>query len=76
MTEKTRTIVTIESHEHTTVRRSQRSSTGELESFPPEIVVSEENRAPRRWWKTVALKSARVLAPWSQRLKARARNIK
>jgi hypothetical protein len=63
MTEKTRTIVLIESHEQTTIRRSRRTITAQVVTLPPERAIQEKRKLLRRWWKTVALKSATVFAP-------------
>ena len=72
MTEKTRTVVVIESHQQTTIRRSRRTVAAQTVPLPPERPVQEKRKPLGRWWKTVALKGAIVLEPLSRRLKTRA----
>ena len=89
MPDKTKTTVVIERHEQTIIRRSRRTVSGQVvddgavarpsgraSSDGTERAVEEKRRSPGRWWKTVALKSATVLAPLSGRLKARANERK
>jgi hypothetical protein len=70
--DKTRTVVVIERHEQTIIRRSRRTTSAQVVALPPERAVPERRGSPGWWLKTIALKSATVLAPWSRRLKARA----
>ena len=76
MTEKTRTTVVIESHQQTIVRRSHHTISAQTVTLPPERAVQEKRNSLGRWWKTIALKSATVLAPLSRRLKTRANERK
>jgi hypothetical protein len=76
MPDKTKTTVVIERHEQTIIRRSRRTVTAHVRTLPPERVIQEKRKSPGRWWKTVALKSATVLAPLSRRLKTRANERK
>jgi hypothetical protein len=77
MTEKTTTILVIESHEQTIIRRSRRT-------MSEQVVAGDAGARPRLpqpgslggvrrcfgvLWRRVALKGATVFAPWSQRLK-------
>jgi len=85
MTEKTRTVVVIESHQQTIIRRSRRTVSGQVltegavarpsaraPSNAAERPVQVKRKSLGRWWKTVALKSATLLAPLSRRLKTKA----
>jgi hypothetical protein len=63
MTEKTRTIVVIESHEQTIIRRARRTISAQVVTLPPEHAVQEKRKSLGRWWKRVALKSATAFAP-------------
>jgi hypothetical protein len=76
MPDKTKTIVVIESHQQTIVRRSRRTVIAQTVTLPPERTVQEKRKSLGRWWKTVALKTATVLAPLSSRLKTRANERK
>ena len=76
MTDKRKTIVVIESHEQTVIRRSRRVTTSQLVTLPATVDVQVKRKSPRRWWTTVALKSATVLAPLSRRLKTRVKEPK
>jgi hypothetical protein len=80
MPDKTKTIVVIESHEQTIIRRTRRTVSGQVliggavarplgraSSDAPEPAVMEKPKG--RWWRTVALKGVTVFAPWSRRLK-------
>lgn len=77
MTQKTTTIVVIESHQQTIVRRSRRTVSSELLT---QGASSDETERPAKrgrrwlgtWWRKVIKKSATVLAPLSHRLKTRA----
>ena len=78
MPDKTRTVVVIESHEQTIIRRSRRTVSGQ-------VVADDAGARPRlpqpgsadgvgrrcfgALWRRVALKGATVFAPWSRRLK-------
>jgi hypothetical protein len=77
MTEKTTTVVVIESHEQTIIRRSRRTVSSELLT---QGVSSDETERPAKkdrqwfgaWWRRVTQKGATGLAPWSRRMKTRA----
>ena len=73
MTDKTKTVVVIESHEQTTIRRTRRTVSGEVlmeqvvaRPDAPESAVVLKPKG--RWWLTVALKAANVFSHWSRRL--------
>jgi len=51
MTEKTRTIVVIESHEQTIIRRARRTISAQVVTLPPEHAVQEKHKSLGRWWK-------------------------
>ena len=74
MTDKTKTVVVIESHEQTIIRRSRRTVSGQ-------VLMDGEGRAssdateravlvkPKgRWWLAIALKGVSVFSHWSRRL--------
>ena len=63
MTEKTKTIVVIESHQQTIIRRTRRMSAAQVVTLPAEPAVQENRNLLGRWWQAVALKSAAVFAP-------------
>ena len=69
MTEKTRTVVVIESHEQTIIRRVRRTISAQVGTLPSKRPGQEKRKSLGRWWKTVAVKSATVLAPLARRLK-------
>lgn len=81
MPNKTKTIVIIESHELTIIRRSRRVSsqllTQEEEaqtsaSVPSDVTGLSTSKAGRwggAWWLAVALKRITVFVPWSDRSK-------
>ena len=62
MTEKTRTVVVIESHQQTIVRRSRRTFTTQPVTLPAERPAKKHRAWLGPWWKTVTLKSATVFA--------------
>ena len=66
-----KTKVVIESHEQTTIRRSRRVISSQVVTQPPKRASQENRKSLGRWWKTVTLKSATVLAPLSRRLKTK-----
>ena len=81
MPDKTKTIVIIESHEQTIIRRSRRVSsqllTQEAQSqtsgtVPSDVIglsTSKDRRWGGAWWLAVALKRITVFVPWSGRSK-------
>src|SRR4249919_3309976 len=77
MIEKTTTVVMIESHEHTIIRRSRRTVSSHLltQGAPSDETARPAKRDRRwlgAWWRTVTQKCAAVLLPSSRRLKTRA----
>jgi len=80
MPDKTKTVVIIESHEQTIIRRSRRVIGSLVVTQPPERAGQENRKSLGRWWKTVSLKTAKVLAHFrlnlSRRLKTRANEHK
>jgi hypothetical protein len=75
MTEKTKTVVVIERHEQTIVRRSRGTISAQATTQLPARPTQEKRKSLGRWWKTFALKGATVLKPLS-RLKTRANQRK
>jgi hypothetical protein len=83
MLDKTNTIVVIESHEQTVIRRSRRLVSSQLLTqvavAQPLGIASSEAPEPSlekpkaRWWLAVAVKGVNVFSHWSRRLK-RSRN--
>lgn len=83
MPDKTKTIVIIESHEQTIIRRSRRVISSQLPmqrvlarpigsaSGETERLTKREERGFVAWCRTVTLKGFTVFAPWSRRLKHR-----
>ena len=71
MTEKSRTVMVIESHQQTIIRRSHRTVTAPVVE-PAERTVPDKRKSPERWWKIFTLKTAMALSSWSRRLRTRA----
>jgi hypothetical protein len=77
MTEKSRTVVVIESHEQTIIRRSRRIVSSELLT---QGASSDETARPAKtdrrwfgaWWRAVTQKGANLLVPSSRRTTTRA----
>ncbi len=80
MPDKTKTILVIESHEQTIIRRSRRLISSQLlkpgtaaqplgrsSSAAPELSVPEKPKAG--WWLAVAMKGVNVFSHWSHRLR-------
>jgi hypothetical protein len=70
MTEKSKTVVVIETHEQTIVRRTTQTVAMQASTQSPVarlLVKSPARGSWARWWSRAALRSARVLAPWSWR---------
>ena len=73
MPDKTKTVVLIESHEQTIIRRSRRTVSGEVlmdragaQPDAPAPAVLEKPKG--RWWLAVAQKGVSVFSHWSHRL--------
>lgn len=82
MTDKTKTIIVIESHEQTIIRRSRHvvgtqaltdgavaRPLGRASSDATARLAKRRRRRLAAWWRTAALKGVTVFAPWSRRLK-------
>jgi hypothetical protein len=71
MTDKSKTVVVIESHEQTIIRRSRRTVSGEvlMDGACPDATEHSVLEKPKgRWWLAVALKGVSVFSHWSRRL--------
>jgi len=76
MTEKTRTVVTIERHEQTIIRRSHRAITAQAGPLPTVQPARKQHVWFGAWWRAVSRKGVKVFAPLSRRLMTRANEHK